>query len=145
MSQKVEIAGHGLITFGKIRNYEPARLPWYKNAAKIPTEMRAAAEKVATEKSTSAEEVEWRMQNWAAWMTGWSFNVRCYYPWFMFTPDEALESIAKICMHEWVRGDERTVQQNNILGTWDRGYTQVCSKCGKEEYVQTSFNNYSGD
>ncbi|WJZ48472.1 hypothetical protein [Actinomycetia phage DSL-LC01] len=145
MSEVVEIEGYGQITFGVVHNREPQRLPWYKNASKIPAEMRAAAEKVAAEKSSSDREIEWRMQNWSAWMIGWSFNVRCYYPWFMMSPEEALQRMSDLCMHDWASEPERMTSENKILGTWERGYHKTCKKCGEREYVRTGFNNWSGD
>lgn len=140
-----DIESYGLITFGEHGDRSPAQLPWYKHPSKIPAVMRAEAEKVAAEKSSSDHEIEWRMQNWSAWMSGWSFAVRCFYPWFMLSPEEALKTMAELCMHDYKRGNERTVSENKILGTWERGYSQVCSKCGHEEYVRTAYNNYSGD
>ena len=132
------------VNFGKIGDHSPARLPWYKDAAKVPVEVREEAERVAREVSEDVREYEWRMTNWAAAISGWSFDVRRYYPWFMMEQAEALEWMRGLCMHRWEKARDYNVE-NNILGTYDRGHVKRCSKCGEEEYVRTSYNNYSGD
>ena len=143
-SVREEVPGYGVIQFGVVKNREPQRLPWWQKPSAIPADMRAEAEKVAREHSTTEKEFEWRMSNWQAVMTGWSYAVRCYYPWFMYSPGQALEYVAAICMHDWVK-DREYRDGNDILGTYDIGYINKCSKCSKEDYVRTAFNNYSGD
>jgi hypothetical protein len=140
----INIEGYGEITFGVLGNRTPARLPWYKDAAKVPAEIREEAERTARELSADTREYEWRMTNWSAAISGWSFSVRLHYPWFMMSPAEALEWMSGLCMHDWQL--ERTYNsENKILGTYDRGHVNKCTKCGKEEYVRTAYNNYSGD
>jgi hypothetical protein len=144
-SVEEDVAGFGVIRFCIFKDRSPAKLPWYKNSNAIPAEMRDAAEKVAREHSTTQSEFEWRMSNWQAKVTGYNHEVRCYYPWFMYSPTQALEYIARICQHEWVQLRSHTAHSNNVLGTYDAGYIRGCSKCGEEDYVRTHFNNYSGD
>jgi len=143
-SYEDEVPGFGTIRFGVVNDKSPAKLPWYKNSRNIPAEMRAEAEKVAREHSTTESEFEWRMSNWQMKVTGYNHEVRCHYPWFMFSPAHALEWMANICKHEWVK-DRNYSSGNNVLGTYDIGYYNRCTKCGKEKYVRTAFNNYSGD
>ena len=144
-AQQTEVAGYGPIPFGVVDNREPARLPWFQDANKIPAEILAAAEKVAREKSADDHEYKWRMDNWSAVMTGWSYAVRMYRPWFMYSPEQALEWMSGLCLHAWSNKRDHVQHENYILGTYDKGYNQTCSKCGEEQYVRTSFNNYSGD
>jgi len=140
-----EVPGYGMITFCVVDNREPERLPWYKNASKIPADMLAEAEAVARELSEDDKDFEFYMMNWRAAVTGWSYAVRLYYPWFMQSPKQAIAWMRSICNHKWGERRDHTAHDNYILGTYDRGYKHTCSRCGKEEYVTTSFNNYSGD
>lgn len=138
-----EILSRGIV-FGEVYNNTPNKLPWYRHPEKIPADEKALAERVAQRLSDDDSEYEWRMRNYEAWRIGWSFAVRCYYPWFMLTHEEALGRMAGLCDHKW--GDKTDAgEKNNVLGTYDLGYNHTCTKCGKTEYVRTAYNNWSGD
>lgn len=139
------VEGFGVITFCEVGNRQPAMLPWYMNPRKIPANMRREAEAVAAEMSSSTDEHNKLMMAWTAWMIGYSYDVKEYYPWFMFSPTQALDALSMLCIHAWGERREHTAYGNSMLGTYDRGYIHTCKKCGKEEYVTTEFNNYSGD
>lgn len=139
------VPGYGMIQFCIVDNYEPAKLPWYRDANAIPAEMIVEAEKVAREKAADENEFEWLMRNWRCVVTGWSNAVRMYCPWFMYSPTKALEWMSGLCMHAWGERTPHVAHANNVLGTYDTGYVHHCTKCGEQEYVTTAFNNYSGD
>ena len=143
MSQQ-EIEGYGLVTFGDYDDRSPARLPWYRNAANIPAEMRAAAEQAARELSEDESEYAWRIRHWEFEMIGYGWNVRCYYHHFMKSPADALTWMRGMCNHKWEKMRDWN-SESKELGTYDRGYINKCAKCGVEDYVRTAYNNYSGD
>lgn len=118
--------------------------PWFQNAAKIPADIRATAEQVARELSEDESEFEWRMRNWEYVMIGYAHNVRLFRRHFMKSPEDALEWMRGLCNHKWVKERDWN-SESKELGTYDRGYINKCAKCGKEDYVRTSYNNYSGD
>jgi hypothetical protein len=53
-------------------------------------------------------------------------------------------TVYPLCDHEYGErvGYDRT---NKVLGTYDRGYTETCLKCGHINKERTSYNNWSGD
>jgi hypothetical protein len=118
--------------------------PWYRDAAKIPADIRAAAEQAARELSEDDSEFKWRMRNWEYVMIGYAHNVRIFRPHFMMSPADALAWMRGLCNHKWVKARDWN-SESKELGTYDRGYINCCSKCGKEDYVRTAYNNYSGD
>lgn len=133
------------VTYVKeVRDYSNSRIPWYKKPENIPAEELEEAEALSRSMSTSDSEHEWRMRHYKWMRIGWSWTVRCSYPWFMDSHEEAMEFVRGMCDHAW--GERTDVGDKNIyLGTYEYGYNHTCSKCGKTEYVRTSYNNYSGD
>lgn len=133
------------VTYVKeVRNYSNSSIPWYKKPENIPAEELEEAEALSRSMSTSDSEHEWRMRHYKWMRIGWSWTVRCSYPWFMDSHEEAMEFVRGMCDHAW--GERTDVGDKNIyLGTYEYGYNHTCSKCGKTEYVRTSYNNYSGD
>lgn len=128
----------------EVRNYSNSSIPWYKKPENIPAEELEEAEALSRSMSTSDSEHEWRMRHYKWMRIGWSWTVRCSYPWFMDSHEEAMEFVRGMCDHAW--GERTDVGDKNIyLGTYEYGYNHTCSKCGKTEYVRTSYNNYSGD
>ena len=133
------------VTYVKeVRNYSNSNIPWYMKPENIPAEELEEAEALSRSMSTSDSEHEWRMRHYKWMRIGWSWTVRCSYPWFMDSHEEAMEFVRGMCDHAW--GERTDVGDKNIyLGTYEYGYNHTCSKCGKTEYVRTSYNNYSGD
>ena len=133
------------VTYVKeVRDYSNSRIPWYKKPENIPAEEHEEAEALSRSMSTSDSEHEWRMRHYKWMRIGWSWTVRCSYPWFMDSHEEAMEFVRGMCDHAW--GERTDVGDKNVyLGTYEYGYNHTCSKCGKTEYVRTSYNNYSGD
>lgn len=132
----------------EVHNYANNKLPWYQHPENIPSEDMAEAQSVARELSDPSEtdyEYEWRMRHYTQLRIGWSWGVRCYYPWFMYSHAEAMAFMRKMCLHKWGEKVSHTRDENKILGTYDKGYEHTCEKCGETEYVRTSYNNWSGD
>lgn len=117
---------------------------WYKKPALIPYIYLDAAKEKFFEISDTWREYEWRLINYNNLCSGWSPRVRTHYPHFMEHPEEALNTVLGWCYHNWEQNRSYDIT-NKVLGTYDRGYVQVCSKCHEEERVRTSYNNYSGD
>ena len=131
-------------TLSKEHDYSNARIPWYKKPENIPAKELEEAEALSRAISTKDSEHEWRMRHYKWMRIGFGWNVRCYYPWFMDTHEDAMQFVRSMCDHTW--GAQTNVGDKYIyLGTYDYGYNHTCSKCGRTEYVRTSFNNYSGD
>ncbi len=128
----------------EVRNWENGKLPWYENADKIPVEDLAEADALARQMSDDDNGYEWRMRHYKHLRIGYGWAVRCFYPWFMESHADAMEFMRGMCDHTY---GERVYYDNTnkILGTYDRGYTEVCSKCGHENRERTSYNNWSGD
>jgi hypothetical protein len=117
---------------------------WYKKPSLIPYTYVDAAKEKFFAMSDSFREYEWRILNFNNLCTGYAPSVKCSYPHFMEHPEEALNIVVGWCYHNWekVRDYDST---NKVLGTYDRGHINKCPKCNEEEYVRTSYNNYSGD
>ena len=134
-----------IVYVNEVRNWENRKLPWYQRPENIPSEDLAEAQELARAMSDNDREYEWRMRHYTHLRIGWSWTVRCYYPWFMDSHADAMNFMRGMCNHKWGERTPYTRSENKILGTYDKGYTQTCEKCGYEEYERTSFNNWSGD
>jgi len=134
-----------IVYVNEVRNWENRKLPWYQHPENIPSEDLAEAQAYAREVSENENEYEWRMLNYTYLRIGYRWAVRCYYPWFMDSHADAMDFMRSMCSHKWGERTPHARHENEILGTYDRGYTQVCEKCGHKEYTRTSYNNWSGD
>lgn len=128
----------------EVRNWENRKLPWYKNADKIPVEDLAEAQEVARQMSDDDRGYEWRMRHYTHLRIGYSWTVRDFYPWFMDSHAEAMEFMRGMCDHQWGETTDRSTS-NPVLGTYTNAHSKVCTKCGYEKYERTSYNNWSGD
>ena len=129
----------------EVRNYANNQLPWYQYPENIPSEDLTEAQELARKMSDTDTEYEWRMRHYTQLRIGWSWSVRCYYPWFMQSHAEAMDFMRGMCDHKWGERTPYTRSENVILGTYDKGYTHTCEKCGHERYERTAFSNWSGD
>jgi len=116
----------------------------YKNPALIPADELAEAETSFRAVSETEHEYEWRMRNYKFYRIGWGWQVRRYYPHFVMLHEEALQRMTDACDHKFV-SVPHTASECHILGTYNRGLMNTCTKCGHREYKQTEYNNYSGD
>lgn len=144
MSDTTYLNDKDVVYVNEVRNYANNKLPWYQRPENIPTEDLAEAQQVAREMSEDDSEYEWRMRHYIHLRIGWSWTVRCAYPWFMDSHADAMAFLREMCNHKY--GEKESYNdENRILGTYDRGYTEVCEKCGYRNRVRTSYNNWSGD
>ena len=118
------------------------------NASAIPSdELDSANAHFATFADASDEKAtEWRLYNYRLWRTGWNSVTRRHQANLVHSHDEALALVDKLCqcLHAW-ENVGRYDDTNPILGTYARGSRRACTKCGKEDVVITSRNNWSGD
>jgi hypothetical protein len=96
--------------------------------------------------SENQAELDWRMHNYRLWRCGYGAAVRRWRREWMQDHEEAIETTQRLCkcLHDW-KLERRYDDTNKILGTYDRGNVNVCTKCNEREYVRTSYNNWSGD
>lgn len=118
------------------------------NAKAIPSDDLAAANAHFATFSDAGEEraTSWRLDNYLIWRTGWNSVARRHQANFVRSHDEAIALVDKLCacLHAWSNVG-RYDDTNPILGTYTRGNRRACTKCGKEDVVITSRNNWSGD
>ena len=118
------------------------------NASAIPSdELDAANAHFATFAAADEEHAtKGRLDNYKIWRTGWNSVARRYQDNCVHSHDEAIALVDKLCacLHNW-QNTRRHDDTNPILGTYTRGNYRVCTKCGKEDLVITSRNNWSGD
>jgi hypothetical protein len=117
---------------------------WFGNPDLVPAADIAAAE--AALAANDAATFAWRIKNYRLWRTGFNAATGAWRTQFMYDHDTAVALALKhcACIHDF----ERTTSfdnTNHVLGTFDRGYVQTCTKCGYDEHVRTSWNNRSGD
>lgn len=139
------------ITLGKVDDYSPKSLPWYRNENAIPPQDLEEAKKVAKQETLKRhgdqKEYEWRLSLYINARTGYSGNSFYGYghdPWHVMDHNHALEYMTKWCLHDWVKERDHS-ESNPYLGTWRTGVYYICKKCGERKYETTGEKNYSGD
>jgi hypothetical protein len=113
----------------------------------IPESDLAEAEALfASFKDADERSTKWRRHNYTIWRTGWNGVARRYYEHCMFSHEDALELVKKLCacLHDWQNAGVYD-STNKYLGTYERGSRLVCAKCDETDVRITSRNNWSGD
>ena len=117
---------------------------WYGKKDNLPeTDVADAALQFASDEPA---EFEWRMENYKLWRCGYGASVRMWRKNWMNSHEEAVALTLRLCkcLHKWEKTSNYD-STNKFLGTYDRGYYRVCTKCQEQDSVRTSFNNYAGD